>query len=889
MNKICTFFSCVLLMVNQKIYSQTESQIQQAKSVIKSSALSKSQVIEAAKSRGFSDKQINDVIEKESRKSKNQLDINLEDSMIKFEEKNIDSKEKYENFTVDNEEAEKSIETKGDIDTEKLEYFGYNVFKRDPSIFQSSTIGAVDPDYLIGPGDEIIVTLWGETEFRQALKVNREGFIFISEIGQVFVNGLNLKLLESKLFRVLSQSYASLSSQGSRATTFLDVSLGNLRPLRIQVLGQVEQPGGYTVSTSATLFSALYYFNGPTTLGSLRDIRLIRGNKEIASVDYYDFLLSGKKPKDEKLKLDDVIFIPKRLKTVSIQGEVNQPGIYEVKPEETFNDLLLMCGGLKITAYTNRVQIDRVISFDERLHQGADRAYIDIDLDKIINKKEVFELKDGDKIVINSILDSRPNIIYLNGAVTRPGRYELLDSLRLNDLITRAEGLLGNAYKERADIIRLKEDLSEEIIKISLTKAMEGDVLHNLNLKKLDKIIIYNKSEIMSENFVSIDGFTQRPGQYPLFKNMKIADLIFLAGGFSDSLHVKSAYLERADLIRDDQDGINKIIYSFNLGEILNNPDSNENLELKPDDMVRLYSKDIFEIKKTVSISGLIRSRGNFDYKLGMNLKDLILEAGGLSNDIYAYKVEIVSLIQNNYKQLAKSIEVQINSNYDIIEKSESSISSINDIKLKPYDFVSVRRIPDFDMIKKVNISGAIKYPGDYALINIDEKLSNLIKRAGGIRENAYPIASTFLRGGNKINLDVKRLMNNPSSKHDIVLQNGDQIIINKKPDLISIVGQVNVPGFYKFTKGLKIDDVIKQAGGLTKDANKDEIYITYPSGKSFKYSFFSNKKVIDGSKIVVNAKPEEEPFDKTEFLTEMTSIIANMAQAISIILLVRN
>ena len=158
---------------------------------------------------------------------------------------------------------------------ESLNYFGYDIFKRDPALFQATSVGAVDPDYLIGPGDEIIVMLWGETQFRQVLTVDREGFVFIPEIGQVFVNGLNLNLLESKLFRVFSQSYASLNPQNRTPTTFLDVSLGNLRPLRVQVLGEVAQPGAYTVSPSATLFSALYYFNGPTFLGSLRDIQLM--------------------------------------------------------------------------------------------------------------------------------------------------------------------------------------------------------------------------------------------------------------------------------------------------------------------------------------------------------------------------------------------------------------------------------------------------------------------------------------------------------------------------------------------------------------------------------------------------------------------------------------
>ena len=170
-----------------------------------------------------------------------------------------------------------------------------------------------------------------------------------------------MNLLESKLFRVFSQAYASLDPQSQNPTTFLDISLGNLRPLRIQVLGEVAQPGAYTVSPSATLFSSLYYFNGPTILGSLRDIHLLRGNKKIASIDFYDFLLTGKKPKDIKLQLDDVIFIPRRLKTVSIKGEVNRGGIFELKPKESLIDLISMAGDLKVTAYLERSQIDRIV------------------------------------------------------------------------------------------------------------------------------------------------------------------------------------------------------------------------------------------------------------------------------------------------------------------------------------------------------------------------------------------------------------------------------------------------------------------------------------------------------------------------------------------------
>ena len=231
-----------------------------------------------------------------------------------------------------------------------LPYFGYDVFEGDPALFQASTLGAIDPHYSIGPGDEIIIMMWGETQFRQVFIVNREGFIFIQEVGQVFVNSITFGELERKLFRLLSMVYASINPSSGKASTFMDVSLGNLRPLRIMALGEVGQPGAYSVNPSTTLFTSLYYFQGLTSLGSLRDVRLIRGGKQIISIDLYDYLLTGKPTNDVRLQLDDVIFIPPRGKTVSIQGEIKREAIYELKKGETLEELITIAGGLKATA-----------------------------------------------------------------------------------------------------------------------------------------------------------------------------------------------------------------------------------------------------------------------------------------------------------------------------------------------------------------------------------------------------------------------------------------------------------------------------------------------------------------------------------------------------------
>ena len=265
-------------------YAQSDSQIGQIKDFIKKNNLNESQARQMAKQQGYSDKEIDAV----ANKIKGRKDSNLKTENIdKENEINIDQEplmksnndDKLDKLLIDTDNLEKitELDTDQKFSIESLKHFGYDIFMQDPDLFQSSNFGVIDPDYLIGPSDEIIVMMWGETQFRLTLKVNREGFIFIPEVGQVFVNGLNLVMLESKLFKVLSQSYESLNPSNFKPSTFLDVSIGNLRPLRIQVLGEVSQPGAYTVSPSSTLFSSLYYFKGPTKLGSLRDIRLIRG------------------------------------------------------------------------------------------------------------------------------------------------------------------------------------------------------------------------------------------------------------------------------------------------------------------------------------------------------------------------------------------------------------------------------------------------------------------------------------------------------------------------------------------------------------------------------------------------------------------------------------
>ena len=901
-----------ILFISSLIFSQTQDQIKQAKDFIERSGMNQNQAIKLAKERGYSDAEINS-FKKKAELSQNSSNKNISEknSTNSTNEpgntiKNTKDVLPADDFTNNPSDDLSNDEITSDGKDQKIQntqlvssnYFGYKIFSGDPSLFQSTSFGAVDPDYLIGPGDEIIVMMWGETQFREQLTVDREGFIFVPEIGQVFVNGLNLNLLESKLFKVFSQSYASLNPQGKSPTTFLDVSLGILRPLRIQVLGEVAQPGAYTVSPSSTLFSSLYYFNGPLFSGSLRDIQLIRGGEKIISIDFYDYLLTGKKPKDQKLQLDDVVFVPRRLKTVSLIGEVNRTGIFELKQGEDLLDLISIAGGLKVTAYLDRCLIDRIVPFNDREEFEMDRMFIDVSLNNLFKSKDKFELQEGDRINIFSILDERSNIVEIRGAVARPGSYDLSDSLRISQLIEKADGVLGDVYLDRIDVVRTKPDFSKELIKLDLKKILDKNLEEDIFLKGYDEITVYGLTEMSSKPYVLISGHTKIPGVYALQENMRIYDLIFKAGGFLDEDFRKRAYLDRLDLIRYDDNKITKSIFSFNLGNILESTESDDNVLLEAGDEIRVYSNDIFVSSKFITINGQVKNPGTYSLKMGMEIKDLVLEAGGFKNNMNQHIIEVGRINKQNvdFNNYATIDVFSIDSNFSISEinvangKGQSDEGYIK-YELKPYDFISVRPDPFFTLQKKVLVRGEVLYPGEYTIINSNEKILDIVNRSGGILPNAYPEASKYFRNGVSLNVPLDKIFKNPKSSHNFKVQDGDEITIVPYSNIVIITGEVSVPGAHIHYKNKRLDYYIRIAGGLTPEADEKNIWIQYPSGISKKYKRFSFKspKVPDGSVINVGKKKEEKEFDPTEFAKELTSILANIAQAIGILILARN
>ena len=325
----------------------------------------------------------------------------------------------------------------------KSYYFGYNIFDTDPEIFQRSKLETVDPSYVIGPGDEVIILLWGETEKNDKYVVTKDGYLFIPNIGQVFVNGLTFSKLEDKISKLFQKVYSTLGNTDGSSQSFIDISLGStsLRPVRIFVLGEVDHPGAYNVNSGTTLFNSLFYFNGPSISGSLRDIRLIRNNKEIARADLYEFLLEGKQSNDLRLMRNDIVFVPQRGKTVRATGAIHRQKYFELKDGEGLNDLINIAGNVRSDTYLKRVSIDRIINPANRTLSRGSRTKLDVDLRNLFENKIDFDLLDGDQISFFYIDNKYLDVLEITGSVKRPGSYELTKD-ELTEPVQKADSLL---------------------------------------------------------------------------------------------------------------------------------------------------------------------------------------------------------------------------------------------------------------------------------------------------------------------------------------------------------------------------------------------------------------------------------------------------------------
>jgi protein involved in polysaccharide export with SLBB domain len=752
-----------------------------------------------------------------------------------------------------------------DIST-ALRPFGYEFFSKTSakSLIPRKDI-PVSSDYIIGPGDEVKILLWGRVNAQYNLLVDRDGNITIPRIGPLQVAGMRFDDMKDFLTDQAKQIVGAN----------MNVTMGRLKSIQVFVLGEVRKPSSYALDSFSTITTAILAAGGPTEIGSLRNIQLKRNNKNIAVMDFYDFLLKGDKQQDKVLQSGDVIFVPTVGPLVGIAGNVKRPAIYELKNEYDLMSLFKMAGGIIPSAYTQQIQV-------ERIQKNERQIVIDIN-DKNLTKSKDFMLQDGDLIKVFPIVDKDINVVFLGGNVKRPGKYEYKPGMRVKDLIKDTTDLLKETYFEYALIKRLKlPTLEAQLIPFNLGKLLfENDADNNVKLEPQDSIYIFSKWFFKDRPFITVEGEVRRKGTFDLLKNYRLKDAILEAGGLT-----KDANLQKGEIFRLNEEGRVTQIY-FNVGLVMAEIPE-ENILLQDKDRIIIHSIWEEKYKHTVSIDGDVKNPGEYPLVEDMHISDLIFAAGNILESAYLDEAEVSSQIIEEGKLRIKHKKINL--------KKAIEGDPTHNLLLKPYDRVFVKRIPEWQEKRFVNISGEINFPGKY-IIKKGERLSSLIERAGGFTDKAYLRGAVFTRervktvqqksleemilrlesellaegsiqtstalsqeeieakkveleqkqkfiealkklkatGRMSIKLTHPRLLK--GSEYDIELEDGDNLHIPMKNNVVNVVGSVMSRGSFVYSERLNYKDYIEMAGGYSRYADTNNVYVLKVDGSARKLS----------------------------------------------------
>jgi len=777
-----------------------------------------------------------------------------------------------------------------------LEQFGYDLFSMVPSTYVPVTNIPVPDDYILGPGDTLIVQLFGKSNVEYKLVVTREGKVLLPEIGPVQVSG-------QKFSRVREQLKSQFESQvfGVKAA----VTMGDIRTIKVLVVGDVVRPGSYILGGLTSLMNALLNSGGVKRTGSLRNIQVKRNGRVVSRFDIYKVLLQGDTGSDIRLVNGDVIFVPPIGATVGIGGEVLRPAIYELKNEKKLGDIIDMAGGLLASASIQSSHIDRI-------EKGKYHTLVDLPSSYSDAKKT--DVKDGDIVRILPVQQLVDDVVVLSGHVLRPGGYQLKSNMRVSDLIPSVVNLQPNADTEFA---LLRRELRKNR-KIAVNYLNLKEILNNpgskfdLKLNSRDEIIIFNlaNNRVNSlQNIVkslknqstlayppmvfSIDGHVKYKGIFPLQYAARLLDVLKIAGNFKPGTDMDYALIARKTYPDNKLE-----MFSVSLNKALLNPGTEQNPIIHPEDKVYLFrdngkrseliADQIKRLKKEtpygqeapiISITGSINQKGNYPLEPGMRISRLLQAAGGLKENSYGLKAQLT-----RYQLIAGEYHIAEHQSIDLkaILNGQRGANMI----LKPHDHITILTKPQWQDKRTITIDGEIKYPGSY-VISHRETLCNVIQRAGGLTETAYPFGAIFLREsvrkGQQQSLD--RIQNNlddllvklhlsPSARNnekmpageqkhqidkvirklqkvkasgrmvvdldkiqqcdeqaDLLLENGDKLFIPRLKYQVSVMGEVYHPNSHSYDGSKGSSDYIDLSGGMTLLAKKSHAYVVQANG----------------------------------------------------------
>lgn len=683
----------------------------------------------------------------------------------------------------------------------KLRVFGMDVFSNKNLTFEPSTSTATPANYMIGVGDELTVDIFGYSEASYDVKVAGDGFVRIPGAGLVKVSGATIEQARVRITNQLRTVYSTIGT----GQTKVNVSVSGIRSIKVTVMGEVNTPGTYSLSSLSTVFNALHASGGPTENGSLRNISVIRNGKTVVQADVYDFLIKGNASTNIVLQDQDVIKVNPYIARVSITGEVKRPAYYEIRNKETLKELVEFAGGFTPKAYTAKVKLTR--------NTQNQRAVADVNEELL----SMFEVKSGDEYYVGSIIERFENRVVVEGAVFRPGNYSLEKGMTLKSLIAKADGTKEDALLTRVIIYRLKDDNSLEMLSVNLAEVLEGKGT-DIALKREDKVIVASKLEMKEELEVMIQGEVLMPGKYEFAEKMTVQDLIIASGGFKESASVKNIQIGRRTYDADRKSALTEIakVFTVDVDQDLKDVEGISSFELKPFDIVTIFPSPGYMVQTSVNVTGHVMYPGVFVIsKNKERLTDVIKRAGGLTNEGFAEGAVLIRYRQNTIAQ---------------------------------------------QMIN-YNKNRALK-----KLIK-DEDEENLKKKTKD---------EDFVRTFDMVSIDLKRALANPGSKYDIYLSDRDQIYVPKVQQSVLVSGEVLFPVKIVFEKGLSFNDYVRRSGGYSTDALKRKAYVVYPNGSAKatrNYILFKSRpKIKPGSEIIVPQREKREKLSTPETISIITS-----------------
>ena len=797
----------------------SDAQILQIISAANQRGMSSQEVAAFAKSKGYSDQDISAIMQRANTlNANNGASQSSSSSMLRqqvqFGQSDIFKTGSFDTASLNNQESK---------------IFGYEVFHNNSISFSPNMNMATPKDYVVGPGDQLIVQVYGIAQASFNLYVNTEGKVVIPNVGVVHVGSLSIDAVKTILTQKIGTRYAGL--QGSNPSSFLMLTVGNIRTIKINIVGDVKTPGAYELPSFTTIFNALYAAGGPTINGSFREVQLFRGGKQIANTDLYEFLLKGKTDKNLRLEDNDVLLIPKYNKRVELVGEVRRNLFFELKGKETIETLIEMAGGFTESAYKKMVTIQRI--------NGLNKSIINV-TDK---EQASTVLEDGDFIAIGKTLTNYKNRIQILGSVNRTGDYELKANMKVADLIELAGGLKADAFYKRAILYRTSNDLQQESINIDLSKAIEKETTNNIILQKEDLLVIASIYDIKENYFVTLQGEVNQTGVFPYTKGMTIGELILKANGFKEAASGSSIELVRR--VRDDNDKIANIIH-VEVEKDLSIKGTDKDIALEPFDQVYVRAAVGFRNLKKVYVQGEANYTGQYIMdKPNMTIGDLLKRAGGVLNSsnvkgaVLIRRTIFYNKVSNENEYLNKLEELRAryvdSTNSGFTESAKIKLSQID----KEINELYVKKIKNQETIADIgNLSKSSdprnkkdttsKTKNKTEQENIEDLKTALQARVFKnlrdvtVNEDQYQFVS--------INLE-KIIAATSASKYDVQLQEGDILYIPTFNETVSVSGDVLYPVAVKYEEGATLKDYINQAGGFNNTALKSKAYVVEANG----------------------------------------------------------